>query len=75
MNMPNDMVKFAMKPTAWVVFLRTFFLYQLYRFVWVNVRMLMMIAKSHAHGVDRPKRISGAGAPSVPLAAPVKPHP
>jgi hypothetical protein len=47
MTKPNDMVKFAMKPSWWVLFLRTFLLYQLYRFVWVNLRMLAMIRKSH----------------------------
>jgi len=50
MARPNDMVKFAMKPSRLVVFLRTFFLYQLWRFLWVNVRMLIMIGKSHSSG-------------------------
>ena len=47
MNKPNDMLKFSMKPSGFVVFLRTFLPYQLYRFVRVNVRMLTMIWKSH----------------------------
>jgi hypothetical protein len=48
MNRPTDMVKFAMKPSGFVVFLRTFLPYQIYRFLWVNLRMLTMIWKSHA---------------------------
>ncbi len=51
--MTNDMVKFAMKPSGWVVFFRTFFPYQVYRFFWVNGRMLAMIWKSHSHGGKR----------------------
>ena len=45
---PNDMVKFAIKPSRLVLFLRTFFPYQVYRFVRVNLRMLKMIAMSHS---------------------------
>jgi len=48
MNRPNDMVKLSIKPTSFVVFLRTFLPYQLYRFFRVNLRMLVMIWKSHA---------------------------
>lgn len=47
MNNPNDMVKLSIKPTGFVVFLRTFFPYQVYRFFRVNLRMLAMIWKSH----------------------------
>jgi len=47
MTIPSDRQKLAMKPTRWVLFWRTFFPYQLYRFVWINVRMLAMIWKSH----------------------------
>ncbi|HSO38153.1 MAG TPA: hypothetical protein VLT33_36750 [Labilithrix sp.] len=32
----------AMKPGRWVLFLRTFVLYQLWRFLWINVRMYRM---------------------------------
>jgi hypothetical protein len=39
--------RYAMKPTPWVLFWRTFFLYQLYRFCWINLRMIVMIIKSH----------------------------
>ena len=44
---PNQLARFTMKPSRWMVFLRTFFPYQLYRFVRVNIRMLKMIWKSH----------------------------
>ena len=36
-----------MKPTPWVLFWRRFFPYQLLRFVIINLRMAMMIWKSH----------------------------
>lgn len=44
---PSEALRHAMKPTPFVLFLRTFFLYQLWRFAWVNLRMLTMIWKSH----------------------------
>ena len=44
---PTDAIKLAMKPTPFVVFMRTFLLYQLFRFALVNLRMLTMIWKSH----------------------------
>ena len=47
MSTRSDASKYAMKPSHWVLFWRTFFPYQLYRFVWINVRMLAMIWKSH----------------------------
>ena len=47
MNRPTEAAKHAMKPPPLVLYLRTFFLYQLLRFVLVNLRMLTMIWKSH----------------------------
>ena len=44
---PTEALKHSMKPTPWVIFLRTFILYQLVRFILVNLRMLTMIRKSH----------------------------
>lgn len=44
---PSEAMKHAMKPTPFVLFLRTFFVFQLWRFVVVNLRMLTMIWKSH----------------------------
>lgn len=44
---PSEAQRHAMKATPFVLFLRTFFLYQLWRFAWVNLRMLTMIWKSH----------------------------
>lgn len=46
-NRPSDAMRHAMKPTPFILFLRTFFLYQLWRFAVVNLRMLTMIFKSH----------------------------
>ncbi len=48
MSVPPDAIKHAMKPTPRVLFWRTFFPYQLYRFAWINLRMLRIIFKSHA---------------------------
>ena len=47
MTIPNDAQRNAMKPTRWVLFFRTFWPYQLYRFAWINLRMLRLIFKSH----------------------------
>lgn len=47
MKMPASLTKHAMKPTPWVLFWRTFLPYQLWRFVVINLRMLVMIFKSH----------------------------
>lgn len=47
MSVPAIPVKHAMKPTRWVLFWRTFWPYQLFRFVVINLRMLLMIFKSH----------------------------
>jgi hypothetical protein len=47
MSAPTDVVKHAMKPSRAVLFWRTFLPYQLYRFIWINLRMLRMIFKSH----------------------------
>lgn len=47
MSAPTDVVKHAMKPGRAVLFWRTFLPYQLYRFIWINLRMLRMIFKSH----------------------------
>lgn len=47
MTQNRELAKFTMKPSKWVLFFRTFLPYQLYRFAWVNLRMLVMIWKSH----------------------------
>ena len=47
MDFPQNLAKHAMKPTPWVLFWRTFFPYQLWRFAVINLRMLVMIFKSH----------------------------
>lgn len=46
MSTRSDAIKLAMKPSSWVLFWRTFFPYQVYRFIWINLRMLRMILKS-----------------------------
>ena len=47
MNVPSEHQRHAMKPTPWALFWRRFLLYQLIRFVIINLRMTAMILKSH----------------------------
>lgn len=47
--MPSELERAVIKPTRLVLFARRFAPYQLYRFVWINLRMLAMIRKSHPH--------------------------
>lgn len=44
---PTDAERGVMKPVGWALRARTFFPYQLYRFAWINWRMLAMIRLSH----------------------------
>jgi hypothetical protein len=41
---------YATRPTARVLFLRTFLPWQLWRFVVINLKMLRIIARSHGRG-------------------------
>lgn len=36
-----------MKPSGMVLFFRTFIFYQLWRFCWINLRMIRMLWLSH----------------------------
>jgi hypothetical protein len=47
MSPSDEQARHAMKPTRWVLFWRRFFPYQLFRFVLINLRMFVMIYKSH----------------------------
>lgn len=47
MHKPTEAERSAMQPMRWVLFFRTFVLYQFYRFLWINMRMLRMVFKSH----------------------------
>lgn len=38
---------FATKPTAGTLFLRTFLPWQMVRFVWINLKMIVIIRRSH----------------------------
>ena len=38
---------FATKPTATTKFMRTFLPWQMLRFVWINLRMIIIIRRSH----------------------------
>lgn len=41
---------YATRPTAGTVFMRTFLPWQIVRFVMINLRMLVIIGKSHGGG-------------------------
>ncbi len=43
----SSLARFALKPTRRVTFWRTFWPYQLLRFVVINLRMLRVIRRSH----------------------------
>ena len=47
MTQPTERERDAMKPGRWVLFWRTFMPYQLWRFAWINLRMLRMVRLSH----------------------------
>ena len=47
MTLPEERQRDAMKPGRRVLFFRTFVLYQLWRFVWINLRMLRMARRPH----------------------------
>lgn len=38
---------YAQKPTHWTIFLRTFLPWQVWRFIWINWKMLGTIHRSH----------------------------
>jgi hypothetical protein len=38
---------YATKPTGITLFMRTFLPWQIWRFVWINFKMLVIIRKSH----------------------------
>ncbi|MCI0548488.1 MAG: hypothetical protein L0027_14530 [Candidatus Rokubacteria bacterium] len=56
---------YATRPTAWVLFLRTFLPWQLWRFVVINLKMLRIIARSHGRG----DRTGGQAPPRGPTGA------
>jgi len=45
--MPNSDWFYATKPTPMTLFLRTFLPYQAWRFIWINLKMLGIIRRSH----------------------------
>ena len=44
----NNNWPYATKPTRWILFLRTFLPWQAWRFVWINAKMIAIIARGHA---------------------------
>lgn len=64
-SIPSEHQRHAMKPTRWVLFLRTFFLYQAIRFVWINLRMMKMIWMSHRSASTRTRSAVAMGPPGV----------
>lgn len=43
----NDYQNYSMKPTWSELMRRTFPLWQMVRFIWINILMVLMISKSH----------------------------
>jgi hypothetical protein len=39
---------FATKPTSGTVFMRTFLPWQIWRFIWINFKMITIIRRSHS---------------------------
>jgi hypothetical protein len=52
---------FVPRPSAMTLFFRTFVLWQLVRFVWVNIKMLRMIGKAHSHRALPPADAASSG--------------
>ncbi len=46
-NFPSEGERGAMRPVGMSLFWRNFFPYQLWRFAWINWRMISMIRLSH----------------------------
>ena len=48
---PNDVTAsqafYVAMPTRWTLFTRTFLPWQLWRFVWINLKMVEIINRSH----------------------------
>ena len=44
MPRPGDQTYFVPTPSRFTVFLRTFLLWQLVRFIWINLKMVRMIS-------------------------------
>lgn len=38
---------YATKPTRWTLFWRTFLPWQIWRFLWINAKMVRIIGRSH----------------------------
>ncbi len=49
MPRPGEQTYFVPTPSRFTVFLRTFLLWQLVRFIWINLKMIRMISIGH-HG-------------------------
>jgi len=59
---------FAPRPSRTVLFLRTFFPWQLIRFALINLRMIRMLGKAHA-GLVAPSREPSPESPRVDSAS------
>jgi hypothetical protein len=72
MIQPYSREFFAPRPSRATLFFRTFVLWQLVRFVWINFKMIAMIGKAHSHRVPGSPAGSGPGGRrrALPLPAP-----
>jgi hypothetical protein len=55
-DIPSERERAVLRPSRLTLYLRTFVPYQLYRFAWINLKMLAMIRKSHPR-VDQNRRL------------------
>lgn len=56
MSIVDSKTASAPRPTALSLFFRAFFLWQLFRFILINIRMTFMIVKSHGSKIPPVKK-------------------
>lgn len=44
---PYEQAFYPPEPTGFTRFMRTFFIWQICRFIWINLKMVRIISKSH----------------------------
>jgi hypothetical protein len=57
---PYEREFFAPRPSRVTLFFRTFFPWQLVRFVWINLKMLRMIGLAHSGRATPPRAAAAA---------------
>ncbi len=70
MIQPYSREFFAPRPSRATLFFRTFVLWQLVRFVWINLKMIRMIGKAHGGRASPPTAPATGSTAGSPAAAP-----